>query len=88
LVNFDNESWGLLETEQFSIEFNMGNDDLLDSFILHIRGNDLALPVIVVILEKLDLKAANGRDNFFFDIKKSKESIKAWINYKNEILNQ
>ncbi|SEL17173.1 hypothetical protein SAMN04487910_1926 [Aquimarina amphilecti] len=86
MVNFSDPSWGYLENEFFSIEFNMGNSEVINGFVMHIRGNELALPCIGNILETLNLKAADGSTPNFFNIKKSKDNIKKWIDYRNTIL--
>ncbi|RKN81035.1 hypothetical protein [Ulvibacterium marinum] len=87
-VDFTNPSWGLLENEFFSIEFNMGDSELSDGFVMHVRGNELAIPCIGNILDSLNLKAADGSTPEFFDVVKSKKNMKKWIDYRNSILNK
>ena len=82
---FTNPSWGLLENEFFSIEFNMGDSEVVDSFVMHIRGNELAIPCIGNILESLNLRASDGSTPNFFDIEKSKKEMSRWIDYRNSI---
>ncbi|WP_226294137.1 hypothetical protein [Aquimarina algicola] len=53
---------------------------------MHVRGSELAIPCIGNILETLDLKAEDGSTPNFFNIEKSKDNIKKWIDYKNTIL--
>ena len=86
LVDFNDESLGRLDTSEFSIEFNMGEAEILNSFVLHVRGNELAVPVIGNILDKLKLKAADGGEDSFFDINSSKENMSAWIQMRNKII--
>ncbi|WP_299214640.1 hypothetical protein [uncultured Aquimarina sp.] len=86
MVNFSDPSWGILENEFFSIEFNMGDSEVINGFVMHVRGSELATPCIGNILETLDLKAADGSTPNFFNIEKSKDDIKKWIDYKNTIL--
>lgn len=87
LVDFEDESLGELCTDQFTIEFNMGNEELVSAFMIHVRGNKLAISVIGVILDKLALQATDGKEDTFFDVEQSKESFELWIDYKNKILN-
>ncbi|MGD1945539.1 MAG: hypothetical protein ACFB0A_04530 [Croceivirga sp.] len=84
-ADFTNPSWGLLENEFFSIEFNMGDSEVVDSFVMHIRGNELAIPCIGNILESLNLRASDGSTPNFFDIEKSKKEMSRWIDYRNSI---
>ena len=87
-IDFSNPSWGILENEQFTIEFNMGNSEDCDGFVMHIRGNELALPCVGNILDRLKLRAADGSSPFFFDIEKSKGDLQKWIDYRDSILNR
>ena len=87
-VDFTNPSWGLLENEFFSIEFNMGMDEVLSSFTMHVRGNELAIPCIGNILAELKLNAADGSTTYFFNIEKSKADMNKWKEYRNQILNK
>ncbi|WP_299534150.1 hypothetical protein [Ulvibacterium sp.] len=87
-VDFTNPSWGLLENEFFSIEFNMGDSELSDGFVMHVRGNELAIPCIGNILDSLDLKAADGFTPDFFDVEKFKKDMKKWAAYRNSIPNK
>lgn len=75
LVDYSDQSWGRFETEQFSIEFNMGEEEELFSFTLHVRGNELSIPFIGQILENLELKAADGASEDFFNIEDSKKNL-------------
>ncbi|MBO0320663.1 hypothetical protein J0X14_00020 [Muricauda sp. CAU 1633] len=87
-VDFSNPSWGILENGQFSIEFNMGESEDFNSFVMHIRGNELAMPCIGNILSSLKLKASDGSSPFFFDVEKSKGDLQKWIDYRDSILNR
>ena len=87
-IDFSNPSWGILENEQFTIEFNMGNSEECDGFVMHISGNELALPCVGNILDRLKLRAADGSSPFFFDIEKSKGDLQKWIDYRDSILNR
>jgi hypothetical protein len=40
------QTWGMLEGEHFSIEFNIGSKDPCESIMLHVRGDDSAIEPI------------------------------------------
>jgi hypothetical protein len=88
LVDFKDQSIGRLENDQFSIEFNLGHEEIVSSFAMHVRGNELALPCIGQILSKLNLKAADGSSADFFDVENSKQAMRKWIDFRNEILKE
>ena len=85
LVDFTDQCMGRLENDQFSIEFNFGHEEELSSFVLHVRGNELAVPIIGEILSALNLKAADGSSPLFFDIENSKRDMSRWIEFRNSI---
>ena len=85
-VNFEDESWGIIENDQFSIEFNMGPDELLNSFSIHVRGNELAIPCIGNILKYLNLRATDGSTPEFFDTNNAITSLQNWIEFRNKVL--
>lgn len=87
-VDFSNPSWGILENGQFSIEFNMGDSEESDGFVMHVRGNELAVPCIGNILNSLKLRATDGSTPYFFDVEKSKRDLQKWIDYRDSILNR
>jgi len=84
-VDFSDPTWGTLDNEFFSIEFNMGEDEEIYSFAMHVRGNELAISCIWNILSELKLKAADGSSPNFFGIEQSKMDMKKWIEYRNEM---
>lgn len=65
-INFENKDWGILERDDFNIEFNMGDEDeeQIYSFALHIRGNDGFKPLIIQLINHLNIKASDGMTIF------------------------
>jgi hypothetical protein len=56
-VDFTDPSWGILDRPTFSIEFNMGSEDVCGGFMLHVRGGGDAL--------RLHVGFEAGREPFF-----------------------
>jgi len=46
-VDWSEPEWGLYEGDGFSIEFNAGSDDPIDSIMLHVRGGGDAITAMV-----------------------------------------
>lgn len=78
-VDWSDPAWGTLESEEWSIEFNVGDAPVVESVMLHVRGDGDPLPVIASICatngwaaldtstdERLDLAAPSrkGWDDF------------------------
>ncbi|WNJ18254.1 hypothetical protein [Pontibacter sp. G13] len=85
-VKFYDKSIGNLENDQFSIEFNMGNEEQLNSFSMHVRGSELSIPCIGNILKQLNLRATDGTSPDFFDTASAIDSLQNWIQFRNNIL--
>ena len=81
---FKDKSWGIIDNDQFSIEFSMGDDELLKSFTMHIRGNNLAIPCIGNILHRLNLRATDGSTTEFFDTDNAIKSLQNWLDFRNK----
>lgn len=45
-VDWRDPTWGVLDGEGWSIEFNVGKDEIVDSIALHVRGGGDPLPAI------------------------------------------
>ena len=85
-VDFSDPAWGRIDNEHFSLEINLGDSEILNGFALHVRGDEYVLGCIANILDKLDLKGADGGSPDFFDKEKYRKNLLEWIEYKNQIL--
>jgi hypothetical protein len=46
-VDWSDSTWGVYEGDGFSIEFNTGDDDPIDSIMLHVRGGGEAIAALL-----------------------------------------
>ena len=46
-VDWSDPNWGIYEEDEFTIEFNTGEDDPLESLMLHVRGGGDALQALL-----------------------------------------
>lgn len=46
-VDWSEPSWGVFEEDGFSVEFNIGDADPVDSLMLHVRGTGNPLPTLL-----------------------------------------
>ena len=58
-LNDSDNSWLVLENNKFSVEFNVGKNDSLDSIMLHIRGDESVMGFIKELITKLQLRAVD-----------------------------
>lgn len=77
---------GDLEASDFSIEFNMGEEALAGSFMLHVRGGDGAVAVITAVLQRLRLGAIDCSTGGFFAREVAAQSFRAWRDYRDDVV--
>jgi hypothetical protein len=83
-AEFTDPSWGTLNGDDYSIEFGIGDDDLLYGVTLHVRGSDAVLPHISSVLHALDLRAIDSWTGEFFDPEVAPHSLARWRIYIEE----
>jgi hypothetical protein len=87
--NFADPSWGTLELPGCSIEFNLGPDDILDGFAMHVRGDERSPVVVGHIIVGLGVRAldpASASGLFETDPILGSESFARWKNYRSQVL--
>jgi hypothetical protein len=87
--DFGDPSWGILDLPGCSIELNLGSDEELESFALHVRGDGRAPNVVAEILGALGLRALDpSSDSGLFeqDSVLRSESFDRWQRYRAQVL--
>lgn len=74
-INRDDRFWMILENEDYSIEFNSGTEENLDSLMLHIRGNEKSVEVIQKICDYSGWKAVDCTAGEFIDFNKVPDHV-------------
>jgi len=83
-VDFTDPAWGVLQSDDYSIEFGLGDDDVLYGVTLHVRGSDAVLLQIAQVLSALNLRAIDSWTGEFFDLEIAPHSLARWRNYIEE----
>jgi hypothetical protein len=83
-TDFTDPAWGVLRTDDYSIEFGLGDDEVLYGITLHVRGSDEVLPHITQVLKTLGLRAIDSWTGEFFDPDVAPHSLARWRNYVEE----
>src|SRR5262245_38428907 len=65
-VDFSDPAWGMFDRPDFSIEFNMGAEEICDSFMLHVRGGGGAMETVARLLQHLQLRGIDCQTGDFF----------------------
>lgn len=83
-ADFGDPAWGLVQGEGWSIEINMGATEDCSGFAFHVRGGELALGIVAVILEALNLRALDPQSGELFVAPTgANESVRRWRAYRD-----
>lgn len=84
---FTRDSWGSVEGPEFSIDFNLGSTDEVQSFALHVRGGDAAAGLVSDLLERCQWRALDpSSDSGIFEARTAVESLRRWRAYRDQVL--
>jgi hypothetical protein len=86
-ADFSDPSWGLIDTPAAAIEVNLGEDDPVESFALHVRGGgDEMLGVIAAILDAVGVTAVDSSSGDLFDPATAGRSWAGWQAYRRRVV--
>lgn len=86
-IKFQDSSWGSLDTKEFSIEFNIGDDDPVDSILLHIRGGDSAIDAIDKLCQSTGWRAIAITTGDFISFDHDPiAGLQKWRAYRDQVL--
>jgi hypothetical protein len=85
-ANFSDPTWGLIDTEDGSIEVNIGREDPIDGFMLHVRGGPRTLDVVLGLLHALDLRGIDCQSGEFLDPDQARKSFDRWRGYRDQVI--
>jgi hypothetical protein len=80
-VDWSDPAWGVLDSDAWSIEFNMGNAETIDSIMLHVRGSGDPLPAIVALCTKTGWTALDLSTGQLLDPRKP--SSRGWMDFQS-----
>lgn len=88
-ADFSDPAWGNFEGDGFSIEINLGDEEVLGSFALHVRGSGDAPRVIQRILDSVNLRALDtSSPSGLFSLEESSEAFQRWQTYREQTVQQ
>jgi len=87
-ADFTDRSWGKIEGDGYSIEINLGDEEVLNSFAIHVYGGGRAPQVVAAILRRLGVRALDpGSESGFFEAgASSQESFEKWQRFRNKVV--
>jgi hypothetical protein len=88
-ADFTDPTWGHIAGPGFSIEVNIGPEDVLGGFAFHVRGGPEALFVVADILRELGLRAiAPGTESGFFGLAELGPAYAQWQAYRRQVVGE
>ncbi|WP_238649405.1 hypothetical protein [Paenibacillus piscarius] len=90
-LDYRDKAWGILEGEGFSIEFNTGDEELVDSIMLHVRGGGEVMETLRLICGTLEAYALDTSDTGYIDFEQPEAAEQSWEQfqkYRDQVLNQ
>ncbi len=86
--NWQDPSWGILNTDKAVIEFNLGDNPEMDNtFMLHVRGGKNPTEEIAKMCKEHNWIAFDISGEQFIDNNEpTPEGFKKWENYKNQVV--
>jgi hypothetical protein len=84
-LDLTDPAWGILDGEGFSIEFNIGDGDPIETIILHARGSDSAIKAIQQICEYTGWRAIDtGTGDLINFSKNPAAGLRQWRSYRDQ----
>jgi hypothetical protein len=88
-TDWTDSSWGNWESPHGSIEFNIGSDLEVDSFMLHVRASDSVVAKIVELAKQNGWQALDCSTGAMLEQSENPEAgLQGWRNYRDQILNK
>ena len=87
-ADFSDPSWGNIETQTFSIEVSLGEDENVNSIMFHVRGDDAAAALMSEILISLNMRGFDMWTSDFFDHLRAAAGMQAWRQYRDQIISK
>lgn len=85
-VDRSDPAWLTVDTADHSIEFNLGADDPIDHFALHVRGEGSTLSAVAKFLDRLSVRAIDPQDpTGLFDVQRAVQSFTDWAEHRDTV---
>lgn len=86
-LDLTDSAWGLLDGDDFSMEFNIGDRDPVDAIMLHVRGGDGAIRIIQHICENTDWRALDTTTGDFINFADDPaKGLRQWRMFRNRVI--
>lgn len=82
--DFSDPAWGQIEGDGFSIEINLGEEEEVESFALHVRGDERALFMVQILMGALGFQALDpASESGLLQVDRASDGFVRWQAYRN-----
>jgi len=85
-ADFTDLDWGVLETDEFSIEFNIGTSQYVEAIMFHVSGGESAVEAMNKLIIAIGHKAVDTSTGKFIDTCGHTKGMSKWREFKNEVI--
>lgn len=80
-------AWGIFNSFDGTVEFNMGKDEPNTGFMMHVRASPAVVNPMIAMCRSYNLQALDGTSGQFLEKATDPAgSLKQWIEYRNQIV--
>ena len=88
-TDWSDPAWGVFESPNGSIEFNLGTSEPNDGFMLHVRANDQIVPSIVELCHSNHWQALDCSSGEFLEQSTEPAAgLNSWSAYRNQVVGE
>jgi len=87
-ANFDDPTWGTIDSPAARLEINLGDEDPVQCIALHVRGGTAPAGFVFDLLSHLKVGALDSATGELFDTAAASESFEEWQNYKRRVVGE
>lgn len=84
-VDFTDPTWGKLVRDDFSIEINMLDDDIITAITLHVQGSAAAVYAVTQVIDAVGGRGLDSWTGELFDPTVGVHSLRRWQAYVDEV---
>ena len=87
-VDFDDRGWGQLDGDGYAIEISLGENEVVESVALHVRGDKRAVYMVQHVLHELQLRALDpSSDSGIFSLEAgSLDGFTRWRAFRDTVI--
>ena len=86
-VDWSDSAWGIFDSADGSVEFNMGGDEPSTGFMMHIRASTKIVPIIVAMCRAEHWQALDCSEGVFLERAMEPNSgLDDWTTYRDHVM--